>query len=124
MSILLPNVVALAASLGGETVLGSFGMVAISIAAVLDGSIFGDHCSPISDTTVLSSVASGSDHFDHVRTQAPYALVTASLAVGCGYLPSALVSWWSFPLALGCGAVLVAGALAVFGRASPEASSG
>jgi hypothetical protein len=124
MSILLPNVVALAASLGGETVLGSFGMVAISIGAVLDGSIFGDHCSPISDTTVLSSVASGSDHIDHVRTQAPYALVTASLAVGCGYLPSALVSWWSFPLALGCGVALVAGTLAVFGRASPEASSG
>jgi Na+/H+ antiporter NhaC len=124
MSILLPNVVALAASLGGETVLGSFGMVAISIGAVLDGSIFGDHCSPISDTTVLSSVASGSDHIDHVRTQAPYALVTACLAVGCGYLPSALISWWSFPLALGCGAALVASGLAVFGRRVPEAGSG
>jgi Na+/H+ antiporter NhaC len=124
MSILLPNVVALAASMGGETVLGSFGMVAISIGAVLDGSIFGDHCSPISDTTVLSSVASGSDHIDHVRTQAPYALASASLAVGCGYLPSALISWWSFPLALGCGVVLVFGGLAVFGRVLPEARSG
>jgi Na+/H+ antiporter NhaC len=124
MAILLPNVVALAASLGGETVLGSVGMVAISIGAVLDGSIFGDHCSPISDTTVLSSVASGSDHIDHVRTQAPYALVTATLAVACGYLPSALVSWWSFPLALGCGAALVAGGLAVFGRGLPDAGSG
>jgi hypothetical protein len=123
MSILLPNVVALAASLGGETVLGSVGMVAISIGAVLDGSIFGDHCSPISDTTVLSSVASGSDHIDHVRTQAPYALATAALAVGCGYLPSALVSWWSFPLALGCGAAGVACGLAVLGRRLPETLS-
>ena len=124
MSILLPNVVAMAASMGGETVLGSFGMVAISIGAILDGSIFGDHCSPISDTTVLSSVASGSDHFDHVRTQAPYALVTASLAIGCGYLPATLISWWSFPLALGCAAALIAGLLAVFGRVLPEAHSG
>jgi Na+/H+ antiporter NhaC len=124
MAILLPNVVALAASFGGHTVLGSIGMVAISIGAVLDGSIFGDHCSPISDTTVLSSVASGSDHIDHVRTQAPYALATAAIALSCGYLPSVLVSWWSFPLALGCGAALIAGGLAVFGRALPEARSG
>ena len=77
MSILLPNVVGLAASLGEQTQLGVIGMVAISIGAVLDGAIFGDHCSPISDTTVLSSVASGSDHLDHVRTQAPYAFATA-----------------------------------------------
>jgi hypothetical protein len=51
-------------------------------------------------------------------------LVTATLAVACGYLPSALVSWWSFPLALGCGAALVAGGLAVFGRGLPDAGSG
>jgi Na+/H+ antiporter NhaC len=124
MSILLPNVVALAASLGEQTQLGVIGMVAISIGAVLDGAIFGDHCSPISDTTVLSSVASGSDHLDHVRTQAPYALVTAALAVTCGYLPSVLFAWWSFPLALGCGLVLVAALLAGLGRRLPDASPG
>ena len=99
-------------------------MVAISIGAVLDGAIFGDHCSPISDTTVLSSVASGSDHLDHVRTQVPYALLTAALAVACGYLPSVLLGWWSFPLALACGVVLVAALLAVLGRRLPDASPG
>jgi Na+/H+ antiporter NhaC len=52
------------------------------LTAVLDGAIFGDHCSPISDTTVLSSIAAGCDHFDHVWTQAPYAIVCMLLA-GC-----------------------------------------
>ncbi|HEX9815020.1 MAG TPA: Na+/H+ antiporter NhaC family protein, partial [Myxococcota bacterium] len=124
MSILLPNVVALAASLGDQTQLGVVGMVAISIGAVLDGAIFGDHCSPISDTTVLSSVASGSDHLDHVRTQAPYAFITGALAVICGYLPSVLLGWWSFPLALASGAALVAALLFGLGRRLPDASPG
>jgi len=124
MSILLPNVVALAASLGEQTQLGVIGMVAISIGAVLDGAIFGDHCSPISDTTVLSSVASGSDHLDHVRTQAPYALVTAALAVTCGYLPSVLFDWWSLPLALACGVAIIAALLVGLGRGLPDASPG
>jgi Na+/H+ antiporter NhaC len=124
MSILLPNVVALAASLGEQTQLGVIGMVAISIGAVLDGAIFGDHCSPISDTTVLSSVASGSDHLDHVRTQAPYAFATAALAVTCGYLPSVLLDWWSLPLALVCGVALVAVLLFGLGRRLPDASQG
>ncbi|MBW2493479.1 MAG: Na+/H+ antiporter NhaC family protein, partial [Deltaproteobacteria bacterium] len=124
MSILLPNVVALAAALGEQTQLGTVGMVAISIGAVLDGAIFGDHCSPISDTTVLSSVASGSDHLDHVRTQAPYAFLTAALAATCGYLPSVLIDWWSFPFALACGAALAAALLFGFGRRLPDASPG
>jgi len=121
MSILLPNVVALAASLGAQTQLGAVGMVAISIGAVLDGAIFGDHSSPISDTTVLSSVASGSDHLDHVRTQAPYAFVTAALAMICGYLPSVWLTWWSLPLALASAAALVAALLFGLGRRPPEA---
>lgn len=52
----------------------------IAIAAVLGGGVFGDHCSPISDTTLISSMASGTDHIEHVRTQLPYALVTGGLA--------------------------------------------
>jgi Na+/H+ antiporter NhaC len=124
MSILLPNVVALAASLGEQTQLGAVGMVAISIGAVLDGAIFGDHSSPISDTTVLSSVASGSDHLDHVRTQAPYAFVTATLAMICGYLPSVWLAWWSLPLALASAAALVAALLFGLGRRLPEAPQG
>lgn len=47
------------------------------VAAVLGGGIFGDHASPISDTTVVASIASGCDHFEHVKTQLPYALVGA-----------------------------------------------
>ena len=46
------------------------------IAATMGGGVFGDHCSPISDTSIISSMASASDHIDHVRTQLPYALVT------------------------------------------------
>jgi Na+/H+ antiporter NhaC len=48
----------------------------MAIAAALGGGVFGDHCSPVSDTTIISSMASASDHIDHVRTQLPYALLT------------------------------------------------
>ncbi len=51
------------------------------VAAVLGGGVFGDHCSPISDTTIVSSMASASDHIDHVRTQLPYALTAGTVAV-------------------------------------------
>lgn len=53
----------------------------LTIAAVLGGGVFGDHCSPISDTTLISSMASGSDHIEHVRTQLPYALFTGAISV-------------------------------------------
>jgi Na+/H+ antiporter NhaC len=49
------------------------------VAATMGGGVFGDHCSPISDTTIISSMASASDHIDHVRTQLPYALVAGVL---------------------------------------------
>ncbi len=55
-------------------------LVLVTIAAVAGGGVFGDHCSPLSDTTVLSSLGSACDHMDHVRTQLPYALVVASVA--------------------------------------------
>ncbi len=54
--------------------------VPLMLAAAISGAIFGDHASPISDTTVLASMASATDHIDHVRTQLPYALVAAALA--------------------------------------------
>ncbi|HSR41667.1 MAG TPA: Na+/H+ antiporter NhaC family protein, partial [Longimicrobiales bacterium] len=60
-----------------------------SISSVLAGAIFGDHCSPISDTTVLSSTASGCDHVDHVRTQLPYALLVAAVGMALGDIPTA-----------------------------------
>jgi|SRR5690625_157185 len=55
------------------------------LAAVLAGAVFGDHCSPISDTTILSSTGASCDHIDHVSTQLPYALVSASIAA-LGYI--------------------------------------
>jgi Na+/H+ antiporter NhaC len=51
------------------------------IASVLGGGIFGDHCSPISDSTIMSSMSAGTDHIDHVRTQLPYALSVAGVTV-------------------------------------------
>jgi len=54
--------------------------VYLTIAAALGGGVFGDHCSPISDTTILSSMASATDHIDHVRTQLPYALTAGGVA--------------------------------------------
>jgi tetracycline resistance efflux pump len=51
------------------------------LAAVLGGGVFGDHCSPISDTTIIASMASAADHIDHVRTQLPYALVAAGVSL-------------------------------------------
>ena len=58
-----------------------------SIGSVLAGAVFGDHCSPLSDTTVLSSQASGCNHVQHVWTQLPYALVMAVVSFLCGTLP-------------------------------------
>ena len=60
------------------------------VAAAISGGVFGDHCSPISDTTIVSSLASASDHIEHVRTQLPYALASGAVAV-VGY---ALVGVW------------------------------
>jgi Na+/H+ antiporter NhaC len=54
---------------------------ALVIASVLGGSVFGDHCSPISDTTIISSMAAATDHIEHVRTQLPYALLAGGMAL-------------------------------------------
>ena len=93
MAILLPLVVPLSvafvASSGAESIL-QHPVVLGAIASVLAGAIFGDHCSPISDTTVMSSMASGCDHLDHVRTQLPYALVVAVVALVVGSVPTSL----------------------------------
>ncbi|GGC81542.1 tetracycline efflux Na+/H+ antiporter family transporter Tet(35) [Thalassobacillus devorans] len=60
-------------------------LVLPALSAVLAGAVFGDHCSPISDTTILSSTGAGSNHIDHVLTQLPYAMIAAT-AAGIGYL--------------------------------------
>ncbi len=71
-SIMMPIALGLSASFGLP--------IPLMIGAVISGGIFGDHVSPISDTTIISSMASGCDHISHVRTQMPYALVAAGLA--------------------------------------------
>ena len=73
------------------------------IGSVLAGAIFGDHCSPISDTTILSSQASGCPHMAHVWTQLPYALLVAGLSVIVGTLPASwgVSPWLLFPVGLG-----------------------
>ena len=93
MAILLPLVIPLTVSLGGYsagfTDSADYTLLLGAISSVLAGSIFGDHCSPISDTTVLSSMASGCDHVDHVRTQLPYALVVAVVGMLLGDIGTA-----------------------------------
>ncbi len=91
MSIVLPLAIPLAHKLGLDQKLALDVYQSVlfgTIGAVLSGACFGDHCSPISDTTIMSSMASGCDHVDHVRTQLPYALVAASGAIFLCYLPS------------------------------------
>ena len=63
----------------------------LAVAAVIGGGVFGDHCSPISDTTIIASLASGCDHMEHVRTQLPYALFGGVLATAL-YLAAGLAA--------------------------------
>ena len=81
-AIMIPIAMPLAFSMSGG-VEGS--LVYAEIAAVMGGGAFGDHCSPLSDTTILSSLGAGSDHVDHVKTQLPYALSVAVLCL-IGYI--------------------------------------
>lgn len=85
-----------------------------TLAAVLSGAVFGDHCSPISDTTIMSSMASASDHVDHVRTQTPYALLCAAVAAGAGFIPAGFGVSPLITLPVGMG--ILAAVLYVFGR--------
>ncbi|MCP5090679.1 MAG: Na+/H+ antiporter NhaC family protein [Gammaproteobacteria bacterium] len=79
-----------------------------SIACVMTGAVWADHCSPISDTTVLSSLATGCDHMDHVRTQIPYALLGGITAVFLGVLPAGYGLPWFLLLPSGAIALVVA----------------
>jgi len=77
-AIMIPLALPLAATMNLEGAAVSLPLV---VSAVLGGGVFGDHCSPISDTTLISSMAAWSDHIDHVRTQLPYALAAAAGSV-------------------------------------------
>lgn len=89
MAILFPLVVPLAHRIapGQETILLG------TVSSILAGSVWGDHCSPISDTTILSSMATSCDHMDHVRTQLPYAIFVGLVSLLCAELPVA-AGWY------------------------------
>ena len=85
MGILMPLAIPLAFAINPE-----WNFVIVSTSAVLTGAIFGDHCSPISDTTILSSTGAGCDHIEHVRTQIWYAVFVGIVTVLFGYIPAGL----------------------------------
>ena len=85
-----------------------------SVSCVLAGAVWGDHCSPISDTTILSSMASGCDHIEHVRTQLPYALAVGLAGLLIGTVPTGYgFPWWASML---LGAGVLYGGLRLFGK--------
>lgn len=86
MGILMPLTIPLAHGIGA----GDAHYVIINASAVLTGAIFGDHCSPISDTTILSSMGSACDHLAHVNTQMWYSLTVAAITIVFGYIPVGL----------------------------------
>lgn len=85
MGILMPLAIPLAHSISPD-----MSYIVLSTSAVLTGAIFGDHCSPISDTTILSSMGAGCDHIEHVKTQMWYALFVAGATIILGYIPAGL----------------------------------
>ena len=105
MGILMPLAIPLASAVGMHSGLEGDALHAymiVNISAVLTGAIFGDHCSPISDTTILSSMGAGCNHIDHVQTQMPYALAVCAISIFAGYFPTALglSIWIVLPLGL------------------------
>ena len=122
MAIMMPIVIPLAHSVAGlnnlipaDSTIILYGV----ISSVLAGSVFGDHCSPISDTTILSSIASGCNHVDHVRTQLPYALVVAFVCILLGDILSAY--GYSPFLSFGLIGIILVGVVLIFGRkVNPE----
>jgi Na+/H+ antiporter NhaC len=116
MGVLMPLVIetCFRMSAGGDQLSPHDPLLIASIGGVLAGAIFGDHCSPISDTTVLSSQASGCDHIAHVTTQLPYALLVGAVSVVIGTIP---VGWGVSPFwLLPTGLVVLALTLRVLGR--------
>jgi Na+/H+ antiporter NhaC len=110
MAILYPIAIPLTwtvAMLSGWEEAAAAGLLYNVISTVLAASVLGDHCSPISDTTILSSLASDCHHIDHVRTQLPYALTVGAVALACGFLSTALGGGWAICLGLMGGALVL-----------------
>ena len=98
MGVLMPLAVPLAfevAKLNGLEGEALHHYMVLNISCVLTGAIFGNHCSPISDNVILSSMSAKCDHMEHVRTQIPYALFICAISLFTGYIPTALgLSVW------------------------------
>jgi Na+/H+ antiporter NhaC len=77
-AIMMPIAVPMALTFSGNTL---DTVVYATVAAVAGGGVFGDHCSPLSDTSILASTGAASDHIDHIKTQLPYALVIGAISV-------------------------------------------
>lgn len=114
--IAIPLSYAVALASGWETEAAT-GLIYNVISIVLAASVLGDHCSPISDTTILSSLASDCHHIDHVRTQLPYALTVGAVAITCGTLASLLGGGWLLcSILMLAGLAVLYGVVRVFGR--------
>lgn len=106
MGILMPLVVPLAWEIGNNTGLPfeiTHEIIYASVSSVLAGSVWGDHCSPISDTTILSSIATQCDHVEHVNTQLPYAMIVGTLSIlsMIGMLVVGIPWWIIYPVGIG-----------------------
>jgi len=116
MGLLVPMFIPMAAAILGSAdapVSPNDPVFLATVGAILAGAIFGDHCSPISDTTILSSISTQCVLIDHVRTQIPYSLFVAGLALCVGYVPGA----WGVPWIISIGtAVLVMGVIFMWMR--------
>jgi Na+/H+ antiporter NhaC len=123
MGILTPLVVPLAFTvLSNNDMLGGGGelhpIFLASIAAVLGGAVWGDHCSPISDTTIISALSSGCEVIEHTRTQLPYAFLSAGAGVVLGHIPVGFgVPWW---IAIPLCAIGVTAFMYIFGKKADE----
>lgn len=102
MGILMPLAIPLAHSMNPE-----MSYIIVSTSAVLTGAIFGDHCSPISDTTILSSMGAGCNHIAHVNTQIWYALFVAAITIVFGYIPAGFGVQWYIVLPISILAVYI-----------------
>ncbi len=117
MGILMPLVIPLAwavLEVNGMADPSHYYIIYSTVSCVLAGSVWGDHCSPISDTTILSSMASSCDHIAHVRTQLPYAVTVGGVAMLVGTLPTGFgVPWW---MSMATGALILYAILRFVGR--------
>lgn len=114
MGILMPLAIPLAYSMKPD-----MAYVVVSTSAVLTGAIFGDHCSPISDTTILSSMGAGCNHIDHVNTQMWYSLFIAAITIIFGYIPAGFGLKWYIVLPIAILAVYLG--IQILGKKVEEA---